>query len=229
MPNERMQLTGPASLLFVLFLSARPATYLWSFGGFSNECPPMPHGSITDIIPATSAEVFRLLHDYTRRLEWDTLLQDACLCDNLTEARLHATSVCTGRWYLGGMALKTEYVSFKPTHVAAVKMVNRPPFFETFAATIRHHDLANGSSTIEYKYNFTARPRWLRWLFHPVMACVFRWETRKRLGALRLWFLQRQDGEMLPATVSLAEQSHALEPAAGPNSDGKASPPATAK
>jgi hypothetical protein len=148
----------------------------------------MPHGSESETIPASRAEVFRLLHDYDRRLEWDTLLQDARLCENWTEAQLHARSVCTGRWYLGGIALETEYVSFNPPEVAAVKMLNRPRPFDTFAATIRHRDLSDGSSTVEYKYNFTARPAWLRWLLHPAMAAVFRWETRKRLRALRRFF-----------------------------------------
>ncbi len=185
----------------------------------------MPHGSVSDTIPATSAEVFHLLHDYSRRLEWDTLLQSAFLCDNSAEAQLHATSVCIGRWYLGGIALKTEYVSFKPPHVAAVKMLNCPPFFETFAATIRHHDLGNGSSTIEYKYNFTARPSWLRWLLHPAMAAVFRWETRKRLRALRHWFSNTANTNRSPSIDSLAEQSHTPEPVAGPVSNGKSSPP----
>jgi hypothetical protein len=69
-----------------------------------------------------------------------------------------------------------------------VKMVNRPPLFEAFAATIRHEDNSDGSSSIEYKYNFTARPTWLRWLLHPAMGAVFRWETRKRLRALRRFF-----------------------------------------
>ncbi|MBK7601429.1 MAG: SRPBCC family protein [Acidobacteria bacterium] len=196
------------------------------FGKIRNDGTSMPRGSVTATIPATSAEVFRLLHDYSRRLEWDTLLQNARLCDDLTEAGLHATSVCTGRWYLGGIALKTEYVSFNAPHVAAVKMLNRPPFFETFAATIRHHDLGDGSSSVEYKYNFTARPRWLRWLLHPVMGCLFRWETRKRLGALRRWFSQPRSGKMRANADGLAEQSHALEPAAGPVSNGKSSPPA---
>lgn len=148
----------------------------------------MPHGSVTDEIPATSAEAFALLHDYERRLEWDTLLQSATLCDGWQAAQLHARSVCTGKWYLGSIALETEYVSFNPPHIAAVKMANQPMFFETFAATIRHTDLPTGSSKIEYKFNFTARPWWLRWLLHPVMSMVFRWETRKRLRALREYF-----------------------------------------
>lgn len=169
----------------------------------------MPHGSVAETIPAVSVEVFRLLHDYDRRLEWDTLLQQARLCDGFTEAQLHATSLCTGHWYLGGIAVKTEYVSFKPPHIAAVRMLNRPPFFEAFAATIRHHDLSDGTSTVEYKYNFTARPKWLRWILHPVMACVFRWETRKRLRALQGWFTERRDGKTPSANSD--EQSHPPE------------------
>lgn len=92
----------------------------------------------------------------------------------------------------GWHRLKTEYISFKPPAVAAVKMLNRPPFFETFAATLRHRDTADGGSTVEYIYHFTARPRWLRWLLHPVMNAVFRWETRKRLRSLRRYLALRQ-------------------------------------
>ena len=152
----------------------------------------MPHGSVSVAIPASSAAVFRLLHDYNRRLEWDTLLQDARLCPGWTEAQLHATSICTGRWFLGGIALETQYVSFKPPELAAVKMLNRPPFFETFAATIRHRDVIDGTSSVEYIYHFTARPSWLRWLLNPVMGAVFRWETRKRLHSLLRFFLMHR-------------------------------------
>ncbi len=50
----------------------------------------MPHGSVTESMPASCTEVFLVLHDYDRRLAWDTLLRDAYLCDNVTKARLHA-------------------------------------------------------------------------------------------------------------------------------------------
>jgi hypothetical protein len=125
-------------------------------------------------VPAPSAGVFTLLHDYKRRLEWDTLLRDARLCPGWSQAQLHATSVCAGRWFFGGISLQTEYISFKPPIIAAVKMLNRPPFFEAFAATIRHRDTVGGGSCVEYIYHFTARPRWLRWLLHPVTGAVFR-------------------------------------------------------
>jgi hypothetical protein len=39
----------------------------------------MPTTEIREIIPASADEVFELLHDYKRRLEWDTLLSEAYL------------------------------------------------------------------------------------------------------------------------------------------------------
>lgn len=150
----------------------------------------MPHGNVSETIPAPCEDVFHLLHDYNRRLEWDTLLQDARLCENWTQAQLHARSVCTGRWYLGGFSLETEYITFDPPNIAAIKMINQPLFFKTFAATIRHRNLENGKSTIEYIFNFTSRPTYLRFLLHPIMKLVFQWETRKRLRSLCKYFSQ---------------------------------------
>ncbi len=147
----------------------------------------MPRGSVVERIPAGRADVFRLVHDYDRRLEWDTLLQSAALTEG-AKAGLHAIAVCKGRFWLGGIEIESEYVSFREPDVAAVKMVNRAPFFDSFAATIRHTDLGNGWSQVEYIYQFSSRPSWLRWLLHPVMHSVLRWETRRRLRSLRKYF-----------------------------------------
>ena len=140
---------------------------------------------VSEVIPAASTEVFDLVHDYDRRLTWDTLLSAAYLDDGFTRAEKGATSVCVGRTSLGRLAFKTVYVSFDRPRVAAVKLVNSPAFFGTWAASIRHQDLEAGSSRITYTYHFTARPSWLRWLLEPIMGRMFRWETRKRLEALR--------------------------------------------
>jgi hypothetical protein len=150
----------------------------------------MPHGSESAVIPAPSGAVFDLLHDYERRLEWDTLLSAAYLTDGHTQAGTGVTSVCVGRRSLGGIALKTVYVTFDRPRLAAVKMVNRPPLFDTWAASIRHEDIDADSSRITYTWTFAARPRWLAWLLEPMMQRVFAWETRKRLAALRRHFAE---------------------------------------
>jgi polyketide cyclase/dehydrase/lipid transport protein len=154
----------------------------------------MPHGCVTDVIPASAADVFQLLHNYDRRLEWDTLLRAAYLLDGATQAAMGVRSICQGKRRLGGIALETEYVSFRPPYVAAVRMVNSPPFFGTFAATIRHTDQSDGKSTIEYVYNFTARPNWLAPVLHPIMNRLFNFETKKRLAALRQYLIELKRG-----------------------------------
>src|SRR5438105_15689275 len=133
----------------------------------------MAHGKVSAIIPAPSAAAFDLLHDYSRRLEWDPLLRAAYLDDGHRVAEQGATAVCVGRRALGGLALKTVYVAFDRPRVAAVKMINHPPFFATWAASIRHDDLADGRSRITYTYTFTAKPRRCRALLEPLMGRVF--------------------------------------------------------
>ena len=148
----------------------------------------MSSAEIREIIPAPADAVFELIHDYRRRLEWDTLLQEAYLEAGFSEAQCGAISVCRGRTFLGGFALRTQYISFEKGKVAAVKMLNQPPFFDSFAASIRHLKIDDNHSEVIYKVNFVAKPRWLRGVLHPLMRTIFVWETRKRLRALKIFF-----------------------------------------
>jgi len=143
---------------------------------------------IKEIIPASAEAVFDLLHDYQRRLEWDTLLRKAYLEPEFPVADKDAISVCQGNYLLGGFALRTQYVSFERGKVAAVKLLNQPPFFDTFAASIRHADIGEHQSEIIYKVNFTAKPKFLRWILHPIMKVILVWETKKRLVGLKEFF-----------------------------------------
>lgn len=143
----------------------------------------MRKATIQRQMPVVSDEVFALLHDYDRRLEWDTLLKAARLTRGCTKAEQGATSLCVGKPMLGLVGMETRYVTFNPGVVAAVKLVNRPPFFSEFAATIRHEDNAEGS-TATYQFRFAAKPRWLLWLLEPIMLKMLKRETAKRLEAL---------------------------------------------
>lgn len=149
---------------------------------------------IKEVIPASAETVFDLIHDYERRLEWDTLLQEAYLEPKFTEAGLGAISVCRGRAILGGFALRTRYVSFQRGKVAAVEMLNRPPFFDSFAASIRHSVIDDHHSEVIYKVNFSAKPRFMQGVLHPLIHRIFVWETRTRLRALRDFFQSAEKG-----------------------------------
>jgi hypothetical protein len=153
----------------------------------------MAHGQISEIIPAASHVAFDLIHDYTRRLEWDTLLQAAYLEGGDAVAGQGVTAVCVGRKSLGGIPLRTVYVSFDRPRVAAVKMVNAPAFFQSWAASIRHEDISDQESRIIYRFHFLTKPRILRFIFDPIMEIVFLWETRKRLRALKAFLTRNSE------------------------------------
>ena len=149
----------------------------------------MPSGKVEEIIPASAERVFDLVHDYERRLEWDTLLREAYIEPPYIAAGEDVVTVCKGRWLVGGIAMRTVYVSFRPGRTAAVRLLDPVSFFETFAASIRHFDIEDGSSTVSYQFNFTSRPHFLRPLIDPLMLLVLKAETRKRLRSLRRHFL----------------------------------------
>ena len=54
-------------------------------------------------------------------------------------------------------------------------MVNRPPFFDSWAASLHHED---NKSSITYTFHFTAKPRFLRFFLDPLMGIVFDFELR---------------------------------------------------
>ncbi len=145
----------------------------------------MPRRSVSIQIDRSCEEVFDLVHDYQRRLEWDTLLRDARLLDGATRAERGARSRCAGKWATGGMGVETEYVTFERGRVAAVKLTNRPPFSRRFAASIRHRPLDRGGSELTYIFYFEAKPRILAWLLDPLMVSLMTRETGKRLRALK--------------------------------------------
>src|SRR5512143_1919675 len=118
----------------------------------------MPRETLSIEIDASCDAVFDVIHDYGCRLEWDTMLREARLLGGATAAGMGVRSVCAGTWRSAFLALETEYVRFEPGRVAAVKLTNRPPFFEQFAATIRHDAVGGVRSRTTYIYSFRARP-----------------------------------------------------------------------
>ena len=166
----------------------------------------MPTASITEKMPCGSVVVFDLLHDYSRRLEWDTLLREARFTRGHTIAKTGATTLCVGKPLFGIIGIETTYLTFTRGVIAAVNMINRPPFFDSFAASIRHQDLSQGSS-ITYKLTFRARPRFLRWILEPIMMIVLRHETKLRLRALSTYLASEHPHDnSLPSQQTNGEQ-----------------------
>jgi hypothetical protein len=146
------------------------------------------HIVVRQEMPADAERTFDLIHDYGRRLSWDTLLRSAYI-EGGGAAERGAVAVCTARRMLGGYSFRTRYVSFNRPKVAAIKLEGRPPFFASWAASIRHEPLAPtatdaGRSIATYTMTFTCKPRWAARVIEPVARSAFRRETGRRLAAL---------------------------------------------
>lgn len=146
---------------------------------------PMPRETVAIEIDAPCAAVFDVIHDYSCRLAWDSMLRQATLLDGATAAGLGVRSLCVGTWKGAFLGLETEYIRFEPGQVAAVKLTNHPLFFDTFAATIQHKALSDQRSRTTYIYAFRARPRFLAPLLEPLMNVMLKQEVQNRLRSLR--------------------------------------------
>jgi hypothetical protein len=136
-------------------------------------------------IRACPGAIFKLTHDYSRRLEWDTLLKEARLLDGADAAGLGVRSVCVGRNALLGLSVETVYITYDPPWLVAVEMTRGPALFRRFAASIRHEVMRPGVTRVIYRGHVETRPRWLRWLVEPLVNQGFSRETRRRLHSLK--------------------------------------------
>jgi ribosome-associated toxin RatA of RatAB toxin-antitoxin module len=134
------------------------------------------------LIAAPPGELFALTQDYARRLEWDPFLKSAELM-----AGAHAAGVGVRAWCVArnGLGMETEYVSYNPPRVTAVKMTRGPWLIDRFAGCWRFEETTPGQTRVGFRYQLRARPRFLSWLLTPVLAWVFARDTRKRLSALK--------------------------------------------
>lgn len=141
------------------------------------------HTVVRQEMPVGIEETFDLLHDYPARLTWDTLLRRAETVDGVPPGK-GVEAVCRARWSLGGLSFRTRYLTFDRPTLAAVTLVNRPPLFATWVASIRHRPLDGGRSEVVYTLSFRCRPAFVARVIEPVALAAFRWETARRLRAL---------------------------------------------
>ena len=66
---------------------------------------PAIHESID--IDATPETIFDLIHDYSRRLEWDSFLRHARLLHGARHAAVGTTALCVARRAVGGAAMES--------------------------------------------------------------------------------------------------------------------------
>jgi hypothetical protein len=142
------------------------------------------------LVRDTPEALFALTQDYGRRLEWDPFLRSAELVGGATRAGPGVRAWCVAH---NGLGMETEYVSFSPPSVAAVKMTRGPWFIGGFAGSWRFRPEPDGRTRVVFRYSVRGRPAWLGALLNPVLVRVFGREVRRRLEGLRD-FVERDAG-----------------------------------
>jgi ribosome-associated toxin RatA of RatAB toxin-antitoxin module len=135
----------------------------------------------TTVVDATPEVVFALTQNYSERLTWDPFLRQAVLLNGATEPKVGVRAWCVARL---GIGMETEYVSFTPPRIAAVKMTRGPKVLETFGGTWEFTPLDAVRTKVTFRYQLRTRPHWLAWLIEPVARWWFSRETRIRVAAL---------------------------------------------
>ena len=124
--------------------------------------------------------VFALTQDYARRLTWDPFLARAELLDGAATPAVGVRAWCVSK---GGVGMETQYVTFTPPRLTAVKMTKGPWPVESFGGAWEF--LPDGAGTrVLFRYQFRMRPRWLAWAIEPLARAWFSRETRLRVTAL---------------------------------------------
>jgi len=133
------------------------------------------------VVDAPIDEVFWLTQDYGKRLTWDPFLRRAELVGGAPAPAVGVRAWCVSRV---GLGMETEYVSFAPPHVAAVKMTRGPRLLARFGGTWEFAPAEEGGTRVTFRYFLEVRPRWMDPLLEPWARRWFSWETGRRVRAL---------------------------------------------
>lgn len=130
--------------------------------------------------PASTFELSQTTGDF--RLRWDPFIRSQHFEGGATKA---AKGVRTRTRSRMGLLMVSEYVSHVPGHNVGMKMVTGPWFFEQFGGGWRFsgHD---GGTQVVWKYTFSCRPGWLRWIAHPLGVWLLGREIERRISGFAL-------------------------------------------
>jgi hypothetical protein len=158
------------------------------------------HAAIVDGSPD---EVFALTQDYSKRLTWDPFLREARLLGGAGAPAVGVRAWCVSRWRLG---METEYVSFTPPRIAAVRMTRGPALLESFGGAWEFGPEPGGRTVVKFRYQFRCGPRWLAWALEPAARWWFSRETRLRVLALAKALRRLPSSPRVDATACTSER-----------------------
>lgn len=106
------------------------------------------------VINSSAQVIFDYTQDYKNRLTWDTFLKKADLINGATEAGKGVKAWCVAH---NGLGMETEYVTFTPPKVTAIKMTRGPYLFKSFLGSWTFKETSSNQTEVMFLYSFELR------------------------------------------------------------------------
>jgi ribosome-associated toxin RatA of RatAB toxin-antitoxin module len=106
------------------------------------------------LINGSAKVIFDYTQDYKNRLTWDTFLKKADLINGATEAGKGIKAYCVAH---NGLGMETEYVTFTPPKVTAIKMTRGPYLFKSFLGSWTFKETSVAQTEVMFLYSFELR------------------------------------------------------------------------
>ena len=142
----------------------------------------MPIVEASEMIDTPKDRLFALAQDYYVRLEWDPFLSSMEFLDGAREAALGVRVRVRSK---RGLTMEVEYTTLEPPDRVAVRMVNGPFFFESFAGAWRFDAITPEQTEVRFRYSFKTRWPLLRLVADPLISAIFQRDIRARLRGLK--------------------------------------------
>ncbi len=155
----------------------------------------MAHDRLSFEMPAPPEVVFDAFHYHEWRLRWDSLVRETQVEGGGRCPRVGALTSSRGRGLLGGLVMRTRFVTYEPGRLAAAAMEGEAFPFRRWAASMRHEALEGGRSLLVYTYTFEVGPQAFAWLLSAPTRWMFARQTHRRFQRLQR-YLDKHAGEI---------------------------------
>lgn len=153
----------------------------------------MAHRRFEFDMPAPADVVFDAFHYHFWRARWDSMVGNARVVGDAPCPFVGAETENTGGGWLGGLSMRTRFVTFDRPNMAAASMVGHSFPFSRWAASMRHRNTRPGRSVLIYVYTIESGPKALRWLMEPMVVRIFAWQTQRRFACMRKFLADHAD------------------------------------
>lgn len=140
----------------------------------------MPQVVAEIVVPVAPAIAFAVSQTTGNiRLRWDPFIRQQGFLDVATLPGKDVRTLTKARI---GLSMISRYVSYQPPTNVGMTMEKGPWFFDQFGAGWRFKPEGDGTRAI-WKYTFSVRPRWLRFIAEPIGSWMLGREIRARIAA----------------------------------------------